>query len=197
MGAAKDTLQKVSDQFETELVAELEQLRDQSSALVEAARKEAGEAVAKTLEDSSRQAESLRRQIIGAAELEARNAQLRALEAAVGEVFERAQRAIAETPPTELEEALERLVKEGLEVIGRSATVYCNAKDKKAVVSIARRLSKGQVKLHVDEKSIQTLGGVTLASPDGLVRFENTFEARLERMRPSLRKDIAELLSTP
>jgi len=197
MSATKDTLQKVSDQFEAELVAELEQMRDQSVAVVEAARKEAAEAVAKTLDESARQAESLRRQIVGSAELEARNAQLRALETAVTEVFERAQREIAESDPAEHEAALDRLIREGLDVIGNNATVYCSAKDKKVVSALSRKLSKGHVKLRVDEKGIQTIGGVTMATPDGSVRFENTFEARLERMRPTLRKDIADLLAAP
>lgn len=197
MSAAKDTLQKVSDQFQAELGSELEGLRDQSLAVVESTRKETAEAVAKTLVDSERQAESVRRQIIGAAELAARNAQLKALEAAVTEVFGSAERSIARSDPGQYEDALERLIREGLDVIGDAATVYCSAKDKKLVATLVRRMSKGQVKLRLDESSIETIGGVTLATPDGSVRFENTFEARLERMRPALRKDIADLLAAP
>lgn len=196
MSAASNTLQKVSDEFQAQLWAELEQLRDQSLAVVEASRKEAAEAVAKTIEEGERRADSQRRQITGSAEMEARNSQLKALEAAVSEVFETAQRTIAKAEPEDHEEALERLIKEGIEVIGQSAVVSCNAREKKVVTSLARKLSKGGVKLHVDEKNIQTIGGIVLSTPDGSVRFENTFEARLERMRPVLRKDIADLLSS-
>lgn len=194
--AATDTLDKVSDQFEGEVLADLQEGRGQALALVQAARREAAEVVSKTLETGVRQAEALKRQIIGAAELEIRNAQLRALEGAVSEVFNAAVEKVSNDSGASHTEALARLIKEGVDVIGPKAKVACNSRDRKEVASLMRKGVSGLGRLTLDPESIDTIGGVVLTSSDGSIRFDNTFEARLERMKPSLRKEVASILTT-
>jgi V/A-type H+-transporting ATPase subunit E len=164
---------------------------------IESARRETAEEVAKILETSVRQAESVKRQIIGAAELEARNAQLKSLERAVNEVFELATKEISDSSGEVHERSLARLIEEGVRVIGPHANVRCGAKDKKAAASVIRKLGTGQTKLTLEDEPANSIGGVVLTSSDGSVKFDNTYEARLERMRPSLRKEVAVLLMAP
>lgn len=192
--AATDTLEKVASEFEAEVVADLEEGRNEAIARVEASRNETAEAVAKILETSVKQAESVKRQVIGAAELDVRNAQLRSLERAVSEVFEGAVKRVSELSGASQEKALVHLIEEGLNVIGPKATVQCSAKDKKAVAAALKKLG-GQAKVTLDEEPVSTIGGVVLSTADGTVKFDNTFEARLERMRPILRKEVADLLT--
>jgi V/A-type H+-transporting ATPase subunit E len=193
--AAADTLQKVSDEFEAEVLSDLQAGMDQAVQIMESARKETSEAVAKTLEGGERQAESVKRQIIGAAELEVRNAQLRSLERSVNEVFDSALKRASSLSDSAIEGPLTTLIREGLDVIGPKAVVHCSPKQRKVVSSVVRKLNRGPVRLTVDEKGIETIGGVMLTTSDGSVRFDNTLEARLERMRPSLRKDVAAILT--
>lgn len=192
--AASDTLEKVAGELEAEVLADLDAGRTETLAKVEAVRKETEEAVAKVLETSMKQAESVKRQIIGAAELEARNAQLKSLERALNEAFEIAARDIASLTGAALTKAIGRLIQEGLEAIGPRAKVRCALKDRMAVASAIKKLD-GDVKVSLDVEPVETMGGVVLATPDGSVRFDNTFEARLERMRPDLRKDMAAILT--
>ncbi len=192
--AASDTLEKVSGEFETEVLADLEAGRSETLARIEAVRKETREAVGKILEASEKQAEAARRQIIGAAELDARNAQLRSLEKAVNAAFDMAANQISEVSGASQEKALASLISEGLDVIGPRAKVSCASKDRKAVSSAIRKLGD-KAKLSLDDGEIDTMGGVILTTPDGTVRFDNTFEARLERMRPTLRKSVAAILT--
>jgi len=194
--AAANTLEKVSGEFEAEALADLEAGRAESLAKVESIRKETVEAVTKILETSVKQAESVKRQIIGAAELEARNAQLKSLERAVNDAFENATKQISSSTGAAYEEAIQRLIQEGVDVIGPKAKVQCASKDRRAVASAARKLGEG-AKVSLEEEPIETIGGVVLTTPDGSVRFDNTFEARLERMKPSLRKEIAAILTGP
>ena len=192
--AASDTLEKVSAEFEAEVLADVEAGRTEALARVDAARKETAEAVAKILETSTKQAESVKRQIIGAAELEARNAQLRSLEKAVNEVFDLATEGISSSSGAAYDKAIGRLVEEGLDVIGPRAKVQCGRKDKRAVAAAIKKLA-GKAKVSLDDEPLETMGGVVLATSSGSVRFDNTFEARLERMRPTLRKDVATILT--
>jgi V/A-type H+/Na+-transporting ATPase subunit E len=137
----------------------------------------------------------VKRQITGAAELGARNSQLKALERAVNGVFEEAVKSASESDEESYEKAISGLIEEGINVIGPKAVVYCSSKDRKAVSAAIKKLAKGEARLTLEEEPVDTVGGVILASPDGTVRFDNTFEARLERMRPSLRKEVAAILT--
>ncbi len=193
--AATDTLEKVSHEFEAEVLADLQEGRAQAQGMVESVRKETAGAVQKILETGVKQAESLKRQIIGAAELESRNAQLRSLEKAVNEVFDEAVNELRTSSGSPHEKALAQLLKEGLGVIGPKAKVSCSSKDRKAVSAAIRKLNGGQVRLALDDKSIETIGGVVLTTAGGSVKFDNTFEARLERTRSALRKEVAGLLT--
>ncbi len=192
--AAADTLDKVSVEFEAEVLADLEAGRTETLARVEAVRKETKEAVSKILETSTKQAESVRRQIIGTAELEARNAQLKLVEKAVNEAFDLAMKQVSTASGAQYERAIATLIQEGLEVIGQRAKVRCTSKDKREVSSAIKKLS-AKAKVSFDDEPVETIGGVILTTPDGSVRFDNTFEARLERMKPILRKEVASTLT--
>ena len=184
----------MSGEFEKEALSDLEVGRVETLAKLEAVRKETEEAVSKILETGIRQAESAKRQIIGAAELEARNIQLKALEKAVNDVFDAASIQVSELKGATYDRAMERLIQEGLEIIGPKAKVQCAPKDSRIVASAVKKLS-GNKKVFMDDDPVETMGGVVLTTPDGSVRFDNTFEARLERMRPNLRKEVAAVLT--
>jgi len=193
--AATDTLDKVSAEFETEVLSELQEGKTEALSRIEANRKETEESTSKILETSVKQAESLKRQIVGAAELQARNAQLRSLEKAVNEVFDMAMKEISESEGAAYERAMVDLIKQGLDVIGHKASVSCSTKDKKAVSAAIHKLNSSTVKLTLEDKHIETIGGVILTTSDGSVRFDNTFEARLERDKATLRKEVAGILT--
>ena len=193
--AAIDTLEKVSAEFESEVVLDLQEGRAEAAGRLESARKETAEMVAKVLETSVKQAESLKRQIVGAAELEARNSQLRSLEVAVNEVFEMSVKEIGDSDAQAYERSMTHLIQEGLEVIGPRTKVYCSAKDKKAVSAAVKKLSTGQVKLTLEDAHIETVGGVVLSTHDDSIKFDNTFEARLARSKAELRKEVAGILT--
>ncbi len=160
--ATADTLEKVSREFEAELLAELQEGRGEALSTVESSRREAKVIVTKTLETSVKQGDSLRRQVIGAAELEARNVQLKALEKAVVEVFEAVMKELEEGSGARYEASLTQLVREGLEVIGPGARICCRSKDRIAVSAALRKLGGRQSKLVLEEKGIDTIGGVVI-----------------------------------
>lgn len=193
--STETTLQKVAGEFEGEVLAELQEGREQSLALIQTSKKEAAEAVSKILEAGTKQAEALKRQIIGAAELEARNSQLKALEEAVEEVFSNAVSQISKLEGNRYEAALRHLLTEAMEVIGPNALVSTNSKDAKEVFDIAKGIKGERGRLTPGDKRLDTIGGVVLTTPDKTIRFDNTFEARLERLRPTLRKEVAAVLN--
>jgi V/A-type H+/Na+-transporting ATPase subunit E len=101
---------------------------------------------------------------------------------------------VAKASPAEYEKAITHLLAQGVEFIGPEAKVGCSAKDKKVVSAAIKKLQHGS-KLTLDDEGVRTIGGVVLTTPDGTVKFDNTFEARLERLRPMLRREVAGLLT--
>lgn len=194
--AAADTLESVIGQLEGELIVELDSGKKQALSALESSKREARAIVEKILDTGNKQAETLKRQLIGAAELEARNAHLKTLEKAVSEVFEVAVKELHDLPASRYEKSLSVLLGEGVEVLGQNIRVYCNTRDRKAVSTAIDILDARQSRLRLDDKAIDTIGGVVMTSTDGLVRFDNTFEARLERMKPTLRMDVSAALSS-
>lgn len=193
--ATADTLQKAASEFEGEVLTEMQEGRDQSLALIQASKKETAEDLSKILEASVKQAEALKRQIVGAAELEARNSQLRVLEEAVEEVFSSAMSQISKLEGKRYEAALKQLLTEAVDVIGPNALVSTNPRDARELFSIAKGIKGERTRLTPGDKRLETIGGVVLTTPDKTVRFDNTFEARLERLRPALRREVAAILS--
>jgi V/A-type H+-transporting ATPase subunit E len=181
-------------ELESEVLAELQEGRGQALEQIESARRETREVVEKIMRAGLKQAESMKRQIVGAAELEVRNAQLRAMDNAVNQAFNTAAGGISKASPARYEKAMVQLIREGVEAIGPKGVVSCSAEDREAVSSATKKLSGGNIRLTLDPKRINTIGGVVLRTGDGSVRFDNTFEARLERMRQNLRKEVAALL---
>lgn len=194
-GDAKYTLEKVSTEITDEANAELDAGRREALERLRSVIQETGAEVTKVVETSKRQADAVKRQILGAAELEARNRVLRAVEEASNQVFRDALDDVSKSSG-HTEAALEALIREGAAVLGNDAVVECTAKDKKVVAAIIKRLGTNEgFGLSAGEGSISAAGGVVLHSKDTAVRFDNTFEARLERLRPELRKAVADILT--
>ena len=190
------TLDKVASEALTEILAEIEAGKNESLEQLRSINRSTKAEVAKILEGSEREAESIRRQILGSAELEARNSILRSLEEASNKIVQDSLSTVAVKTPDDYERALAKLISEGALVIGRDAIVLCNTKDKKVVGSIVRELNrKNDTKLTVSEKSIGAMGGIVLESKDGTIRYDNTLEARLDRIKPQLRREIVNILS--
>ncbi len=194
--SAEYTLDKVASEALAELVAEIDSgKKDAQERLVAMTRSTRGE-VAKILEGGEREAESIRRQILGSAELEARNSTLRALEDASNKVIQESLSTVTEKRPEAYQTALARLISEGALVIGKDAAVLCNAKDRKIVGSVVKELNEQKgMELTLSDQGIQAMGGVVLQSSDGTIRYDNTLEARLERIKPQLRREIVNALS--
>ncbi|NLX49236.1 MAG: hypothetical protein GXY82_05070 [Methanospirillum sp.] len=84
-------------------------------------------------------------------------------------------------------DVLEHLIREALEALGeKRARVHVDPRDESAVRSILAGLP-GELEAIPD---LETTGGVVVESADGLVRVDNTFEARLSRAAEVHRQEI-------
>ena len=139
----------------------------------------------KIISDGNKEADKIEKQIIGSSDLEARNKELMILEEAVDKVFSKALDQIANEDHSNL---IKTLLDESTKILGTSeVTVSTNAKDKDAVQSALSQFSGAELA----SDTIDCLGGVKVKSKDGTMTFDNTIDARIERLKPLIRKEIA------
>jgi V/A-type H+-transporting ATPase subunit E len=65
--------------------------------------------------------------------------------------------------------------------------VYTNAKDKDIVQSSLSSFSGSELSSEI----IDCIGGVKIESKEGAMKFDNTIDAKIERLKPLIRKEIA------
>jgi V/A-type H+-transporting ATPase subunit E len=143
----------------------------------------------KVISNGKKEADKIEKQIIGSADIEARNKQLLLLEEAVEKVFSKALDQISNVDRSgDYSNLIKSLLKEATQILGTSEiTVFTNAKDKGVVQSILSQFPGAEL----SSDTIDCLGGNIAKSKDGTVKFDNTLDARIERLKPLIRKEIA------
>ena len=143
----------------------------------------------KIISDGKKEADKIEKQIIGSSDLEARNKQLMVLEEAVDKVFSKALDQIANADRSgDYSNLIKTLIEESTQILGTSEiTVFTNAKDKDIVQSTLSQFPGSEL----SSETVDCLGGIIVKSKDGAMTFDNTIDARIERLKPLIRKEIA------
>ena len=143
----------------------------------------------KIISDGKKEADKIEKQIVGGSDIEARNKQLLALEAAVDRVFTTALEQITNTDRnSDYSNLINSLLQESTKILGTTEVkVYTNAKDKNVVQSSLSSFSGSKLSSEI----IDCIGGVKIESKDGAMKFDNTIDAKIERLKPLIRKEIA------
>jgi len=143
----------------------------------------------KIILNGKKEADKIEKQITGASDIEVRNKQLLTLEEAVERVFSSALEQIANADRSgDYSNLVKTLINEAIQILGTSeVTIFTNTKDKDVVQSTVSQFSGAEL----SSETIECLGGVKVKSKDGTMTFDNTIDARIERLKPLIRKEIA------
>jgi len=142
----------------------------------------------KIISDGKKEADKIEKQIIGSSDLEARNKQLMVLEEAVDNVFSKALDQIANKRDDDYPKLIKTLLNEATQILGTSdLIVFTNNKDKDVVQTTLSQFTGSEL----SSDTIECLGGIIVKSKDGAMTFDNTIDARIERLKPLIRKEIA------
>jgi len=187
--ALEKTVDKILNQSENELLNSLKQSLDDSENTLSKSLSSFEQEYDRILVEGKKEADKLQKQITGSAALEARNKQLLLVEDSVEKVFaktiEKLNNLVRNEDYTKL---VTQLLNESVEGLGSSDfIVECNSKDKTVIQSILSKFPGATL----SPNTINCLGGVIVKSKDGSMSFDNTIDARIERIKPLIRKDIA------
>lgn len=196
--AFENVVGKVAKDVQKEIIASLDEAYKDALEMVEAEERETILRAAEIPQSKDRQADTLRRRIIGGAELKARNRSLQILEEAVNRIFEESLKRLENLSSKKgYERSLKKFLEEGVEAIGgEEFIVSANSADLGMLKRFSPEVEKSEgVKIKLSSKALGCRGGVQVMNIDGSVIYDNTVEARLERLKPLLRKQISDLLT--
>jgi V/A-type H+-transporting ATPase subunit E len=187
--ALEKTIDKILTQTEKDILSNIQSALTESQQTLDNAVPRLQQEYDKILSDGRKEAEKIEKQIIGSSDLEARNKQLMSLEEAVDKVFTQALEQIANTDRSgNYANLINSLLDESTKILGTTnVSVLTNSKDKDVVQSELSKFPGAEL----SSETISCLGGVIIKSKDGAMTFDNTIDARIERLKPLIRKDIA------
>lgn len=182
----EQAIDKILNKTEKEIIADLENSGSESKQALDNALPELEQEYEKIIADGKKEADKIEKQIVGSSDLEIRNKQLMLLEEAVDKVFTKALEEISNTPADS--NLIKTLLDESTKILGTTeVTVFANSKDQDVVKSTLGQFSGAEL----SSETIDCLGGVTIKSKDGTMTFDNTIDAKIERLKPLIRKEIA------
>ena len=187
--ALESTIDKILKNTEQDILSNIKSGLDESQEKLDAAIPKLESEYDKILSDGNKEADKIEKQITGGADIEARNKQLMALEEAVDKVFSTALDQIANADRSgDYSNLIKTLIDEATKILGTSEIIITtNAKDKDIVQSTLSQFAGAEL----SSETIDCLGGIKVKSKDGAMTFDNTIDARIERMKPLIRKEIA------
>ena len=187
--ALESTIDKILKNTEKDILTNIKSGLDESQQKLDDAIPRLEGEYDKIISDGKKEADKIEKQITGSSDIEARNKQLMALEEAVDRVFTSALEQIANADRSgDYSNLIKTLIEEAIQILGTSEiTISTNTKDKDVVQSTISQFSGAEL----SSETIECLGGIRVKSKDGTMTFDNTIDARIERLKPLIRKDIA------
>ena len=196
MSAAENIVDKVVNEAFKSFTEELNKSASQAKETLLAYERQTLSEVTKIFDAAARQEDVLKRKILGSAELAARNEQLQLVEEAVAKVFDDALNKLSTLSGDVAKKTLKHLIGEALDAIEGNITIFCRKEDSELVKEIALEFSRSTKRsINVNRNHILCKGGIQVSSEDGSVMYDNTYEARLGRIRQMLRKEVVKILT--
>lgn len=192
------TINKVISQAEADFITQIDSSFQEALKNLAASRTKLEAEYNRILEGARKQGDNLKRQIVGSSRLSARNRQLVLIESAVNDTFEKAKKILASSNKENSYRLLMRkILKDSVMMIDSDQVIVeCNKNDielvEKAISDIFNDNNK--IKIKMSDHPLNAIGGIRLTSADGSMTFDNTLDSRIERLKPLIRKNIAQML---
>ncbi len=186
--------QKIIDKARTAAAELLQKEQAQAVQLLESVKTEGAGALAEALAQAKQRGEMIQKEYVASAHLEAKLILLKKKD----EIMERLLAAAweqlkARMKREDYKQVVRGLIAEGVKSLGlKEAAVALGANEKSALGD--RLTDIPGVQLRSAPQGVNGLGGVRVSDMQGHLMYDNSWEARLERLKPELILEISEIL---
>jgi len=187
--ALEQTIDKILTKTEKDILSNIDSALSESKQTLDNSIPRLEREYEKIISDGKKEADKIEKQLIGSSDLEARNNKLKILEKAVDDVFAKAIEQISNMPRSgDYSNLIQTLLDESTKILGTTKVIIStNSKDKSVIQSLLSKYSGAEL----SDEMIDCLGGVIVKSKEGAMKFDNTLDARIQRLKPLIRKEIA------
>lgn len=200
-----EQIEKIEEIIINEAKAKAEEIitkaKEKAQKILDEAKREAEKEANEIINRRKADAEARARRIMSEARLEARLKLLNAKEEVISNVFDTALERLKEFCQTpEYKEVLENLIKDAAITIGGGnleVLLSENTNIEPDLSKIAKEVEKQTgtaTSIVLSKDKVKSIGGAIVRSLDQSFTLDNTFEARLERVREQLRVSVANVL---
>ncbi len=185
----EQAIDKIIQKTEKEIISDLENSGLDAKQILDDALPKLEQEYDKIISDGRKESDKIEKQIIGSSDIDIRNKQLLLLEEAVDGVFSKALDQIANADRNDTySNLIKSLLAESTKILGTSEIIIkTNSKDRSVVETALSQFPGAEL----SSDTIDCLGGITVKSKDGTMTFDNTIDARIDRLKPLIRKEIA------
>lgn len=194
----ENVIGKVVKDTELEIISSLNESYKEALAIIDTAEKNSSQSSAGIPQLKERQADLLKKRILGGAELKARNKTLNVVDEYVNKVFEESLKKMTNlSSDKKYGLHMKKLLEEGIdEIEGQDFIAYTNSSDKELIKKIIKDVENNKsVKIKLHSETLGCRGGVKLMNKAGSIIYDNTIESRLERLKSLLRKEVADVFT--
>jgi V/A-type H+/Na+-transporting ATPase subunit E len=183
------TINKILNQSEDEVYQSLKTTLDESQKTLSKSEAKFEQEYDRIIDEAKKEADKIEKQIVGSSDLESRNKLLKHVSESIQDVFEKAIEQIKSTKrDANYTKLMETLLSEATNTLGTTEVkVFTNKNDKEIINSLLSKFPGAKL----SSETIDCLGGIEVSSKDGSMSFNNTIDARIDRMKPLIRKEIA------
>jgi len=187
--ALEHTIDKILTQTEKEIMSSIHSALSESKQILDDSIPKLDREYDKIISDGKKEADKIEKQLVGSSDLQVRNNKLLVLEKAIDNVFTKAIEQISNMDRSgDHSDLIKTLLDESISILGTTKVIiYTNSKDKNTVQSVLSKYSDAEL----SPETIDCLGGIIVKSKEAAMKFDNTLDARIQRMKPLIRKEIA------
>jgi len=182
-------IDKILEKTENEILLDLKNSDSTSKQTLDESLPKLEQEYDQIISNGKKEADKIEKQITGSSDIEVRNKKLTTVEESIDKVFAKALEEISNVDRSgNYSNLIKSLLDESTRILGTTEViVFTNSKDKDIVQSTLSQYSGATL----SSETIECLGGVKVKSKDGAMTFDNTLDAKIERLKPLIRKDIA------
>ncbi|NOQ44583.1 MAG: V-type ATP synthase subunit E [Nitrosopumilus sp.] len=184
----ENTIDKILNHTESNILSSLDSALSESRQKLDDSVSTLEQEYDQIISNGRKEADKIEKQIIGSSDLKARNKQLTTVEESIDKVFAKALDEIVNADRSgDYSNLIKSLLDESTKNLGTNEViVFTNSKDKDIVQSNLSQYPGAEF----SSETIDCLGGVKVKSKDGAMTFDNTLDAKIQRLKPLIRKDI-------
>jgi len=194
---------------EKEISELLLKARDEADRMKRAARDKADRQTERILSDGKRAASLEGQRIIAETKIDVRRKRMGAQEEAIAASFEGAKKALEELAEDGrrdnfvYQDIMFNLIASASEIVaGNKLELVFNQRDSRTfnkhllgeLTAFVRKRTGRDISLAITDETIQCLGGVVVKDVERQVEVDHTLETKLDRLRESVRVDVAKIL---